>query len=46
MHLNVNLQPNYSPYVHLESPLLYGWCMFIEFHPLTIILIQVDDHKP
>jgi hypothetical protein len=36
--------PNYSPYVHFKSPLLYGWCMFIEFHPLINIFIQVNNH--
>jgi hypothetical protein len=25
--------PNYSPYVHFKSPLLYDQCMFIEFQP-------------
>jgi hypothetical protein len=29
--------PNYSLYVHFESPLLYDWCMFIEFHHLINI---------
>ncbi len=38
--------PDYSPYVHFKSPLLYDWRMFIEFHPLTNILIQVGDFNP
>jgi hypothetical protein len=25
---------HYNPYVHFKSPLLYDWCMFIEFNPL------------
>jgi hypothetical protein len=28
--------PNYSPYVHFKSPLLYDWCMFIEFEPFIM----------
>ncbi len=35
--------PNYNPYVHFKSPLLYDWCMFIEFDSLTYILIQVGN---
>jgi hypothetical protein len=26
---------DYSPYVHFKNPLLYDWCMFIEFRPLV-----------
>ncbi len=33
MDLNVNAKPGYSPYVHFKSPLLYDWCIFIEFYP-------------
>ncbi len=35
--------PNYSPYVHFRSSLLYDWYMFIEFHPLINVFIQVDN---
>jgi hypothetical protein len=38
--------PDYSPYVHFKSPLLYDWCMFIEFHPSINIFIQVGNHNP
>jgi hypothetical protein len=38
--------PIYSPYVYSKSPLLYGWCIFIEFFPLTNILIQVGNFNP
>ncbi len=31
--------PNYSPYVHLKSSLLYDWCMFIEFPPFIYIYL-------
>jgi len=31
--------PDYSPYVHFKCPLLYHWCVFIEFHPLIYILL-------
>jgi hypothetical protein len=31
----------YSPYVHFKSPLLYDWYMFIEFHILINVLIQL-----
>jgi len=34
---------DYSPYVHFKSPLPYDWCMFIEFHPLINIFIQVNN---
>jgi hypothetical protein len=34
---------DYNPYVHFKSPLLYDWCMFIEFHPLINILIRVEN---
>jgi hypothetical protein len=37
---------DYSPYVHFKSPLLYNWCIFIEFHPLINILIQVENLNP
>jgi hypothetical protein len=37
---------DYSPYVHFKSPLLYGWCMFIEFRPLINILIQDRNLHP
>ncbi len=37
---------DYSPYVHFKSPLLYDWCMFIEFHPLINIFIQVGILNP
>jgi hypothetical protein len=37
--------PRYSPYVHFKSTLLYGWCMFIEFHPLINIFIQVGNQQ-
>ncbi len=33
--------PNNSPCVHFQSPLLYDWCIFIEFHPLINILIKL-----
>jgi len=33
----------YSPNVHFKSPLLYDWCMFIEFHPSINIFIQVEN---
>jgi hypothetical protein len=47
MHLNANVNPNYNPYVHFKSSLLYDWCMFTEFHPLMNIFIQVSNliHK-
>jgi hypothetical protein len=38
--------PNYSPYVNFKRSLLYVWCMFIEFHPLINILIQVCNLNP
>ncbi len=38
--------PIYNPYVHSKSQLLYGWCMLIEFFPLTNILIQVGNFNP
>jgi hypothetical protein len=38
--------PDYSPYVHFKNPLLYDWCMFIEFRPLINILIQVSNLNP
>jgi hypothetical protein len=34
---------DYSPYVHLKIPLLYDWCMFIEFHRFINILIRVGN---
>jgi hypothetical protein len=37
---------DYSPYVHLKSPLLYDWCIFIEFHPSINVLIQVGNLNP
>jgi hypothetical protein len=37
---------NHSSYVHFKSPLLYDWCMFIEFFPLINILIQVGNFNP
>ncbi len=43
MHLNVNANPNYSPYVHFKTPLLYDWCMFTTFFPIINILIQVSN---
>jgi hypothetical protein len=33
--------PKHSPYAHFKSPLLYDWCMCIEFHPSINIFIQV-----
>ncbi len=33
----------HNPYVDFKSPLLYDWCMFIEFHPSLNIFIQVDN---
>ncbi len=38
--------PDYSPYVHFKSSLLYDWCMFIENFHLLNILIQVDNFNP
>ncbi len=38
--------PDYSPYVHFKSPLLYDWCMFIEFFPLINIYIKVSNLNP
>ncbi len=35
--------PKRSPYAHFKSPLLYDWCMFIEFYPSINILIQVSN---
>jgi hypothetical protein len=32
---------DYNPCVHFKSSSLYDWCIFIEFHPLINILIQV-----
>ncbi len=43
MHLNVNAELDYSPYVHFNCSLLYDWCMFIEFHPSKNIPIQVGN---
>jgi hypothetical protein len=40
------LNPYYNPYVHFKSPLLYDWCMFIEFHPSINIFIQVGNFNP
>jgi hypothetical protein len=37
---------DYSPYVHLKSPLQNDWCMFIEFHLAINILIQVGIFNP
>jgi hypothetical protein len=37
---------NYSPHVHFKSPLLYDWCMFIEFCSLINILFQVSNLNP
>jgi hypothetical protein len=36
----------YNPYVHLKNPLLYDWCMFIEFHFSINIFIQVGNLNP
>jgi hypothetical protein len=33
----------HSTYAYFESPLLYDWCMFIEFHLSIKILIQVEN---
>jgi hypothetical protein len=38
--------PYYSLYVHFKSPLLYDWCMFIDFSPLINIFIQVNNLNP
>jgi hypothetical protein len=38
--------PDYSPYVHFKCPLLYHWCVFIEFHPLIYTLIQAGNLNP
>jgi hypothetical protein len=38
--------PYYSSHVQFKSPLLYDWCMFIEFHPLINIIIQVHNINP
>ncbi len=46
MDLNVNVELSYNPYVHFKSPLLYDWCMFIEFHPLINIIVQVGNFNP
>jgi hypothetical protein len=35
----------HNPYDHFKSPLLFDWCMFIEFHPSINILIQVGYFK-
>jgi hypothetical protein len=35
----------YNPYVHFQSSLLHD-CMFIEFHPLINIFIQVGNFNP
>jgi hypothetical protein len=37
---------DYSPYVHFKSSLLYDWCMFIEFHFLLNIFIQIGNLNP
>ncbi len=37
---------DYSPYVHFKSPLLYDWCMFVEFHPSINIFIPVGNFNP
>jgi len=37
---------DYIPNVHFKSPLLHDYCMFIEFHHLVIILIQVGNFNP
>jgi hypothetical protein len=46
MHLNVDAELSYNPYVHFKSPLLYDWCIFIEFHALINIIIQVGNLNP
>jgi hypothetical protein len=38
--------PYYNPYVHFKSPLFYDLCMFIKFHPLINIFIQVGNLNP
>jgi hypothetical protein len=38
--------PDYNPYLHFKSPLLYDCCMFIEFHLSINILIQVSKFNP
>ncbi len=38
--------PKHIPYAHFKSPLLYDWCMFIEFHPSINILSQVGNLNP
>jgi hypothetical protein len=43
MHLSDNQNLDYSPYVHIKNPLLYDWCMFIEFHLLINTFIQVGN---
>ncbi len=34
---------DHNPYAHLKSPLLYDWCMFVEFYLSINILIQVGN---
>ncbi len=43
MHLNVITEPRLQCICPFKSPLLYYWCMFIGFHPLRNILIQVGN---
>ncbi len=38
--------PKHSPCAHFKSPLLYDWCMFIEFYPSINILIQIGNLNP
>jgi hypothetical protein len=37
---------DYDPYIHFNSPLLYDWCMFIEFYPLINNFIQINNCNP
>jgi hypothetical protein len=46
MRLNVNAESKNSQYVHFKSPILYDWCMFIEFHPSINIFIQIGNFNP
>jgi hypothetical protein len=39
-----NLEHN--SYSHFKSPLIYDWCMFVEFYPSINIFIQVENLNP
>ncbi len=46
MHLNTNVKPillSICPFLKFK---LYDLCMFIEFHPLMNIFIQVGNFNP